>query len=72
MLGGCRNDNINRSACMCCSKYSLYICWYTWVCSTRVRTAVMGLDPPQSTRTSIIKIILIMMALLTCAVELLW
>ena len=27
-------------------------CWYTWF-SIRVRTEVMGLDPPQSTCTSI-------------------
>ena len=57
---------------VCVAASTLYTCWYTWVCSIRVRTAVMGLDSPQSTCTSIIKIILIMMALLTCAVELLW
>ena len=50
MLGGCRNDNITRSACMCCSMYTVHILVHmVHVCGIRVRTAVMGLDPPQST-----------------------
>ena len=28
---------------VCVAASTLYTCWYTWVCSIRVRTAVMGL-----------------------------
>ena len=46
MLGGCRNDNITRSICMHASMFMEHM-----VCGIRVRTEVMGLDPPQSTCT---------------------
>ena len=51
MLGGCRNDNITRSACMCCSMFTVHMLVHM-VCSIRVKTEVMGLDP--NTCTSII------------------
>ena len=52
MLGGCRNDNITRSICMSCSMYTVHMLVHM-VCGIRVRTEVMGLDPPWSTCTSI-------------------
>ena len=47
MLGGCRNGNITRSICMHASMFMEHMVHMVHVCGIRVRTEVMGLDPPQ-------------------------
>ena len=51
MLGGCRNDNITRSICLAAGNLYIHCMLVHMACGIRVRTEVMGLDPPWSTCT---------------------